>query len=132
MTLAHQNSSADVGGTINQPFCMADCNSNELTKSLRRLGLLLLEITLGTYVVKSLADTAGSITHVFLRVDGKPHNEQAISLDNAMILVGNAVHGSNGFSDAVRCCLTRILDPVPTDSEWDVLLGELYFDIVKP
>lgn len=132
MTLAHQNDSADIGGITNRQLCTADRNWNELTKSLRRLGLLLLEITFGTFVVKLRTDTTGSITHISLRVDGEPHNGQDISLDNAMILLGNAVHGSDGFSDAVRCCLTRILYPVPTDSEWDELLGELYFDIVKP
>ena len=132
MATAHQSSPARIQGNTNQPSCMANPNWNELTKSLRQLGLLLLEITLGTFVVEPSTDAAGSISQISLRVGGEPPNEEVISLKNAMGLVANAVHGSDGFVDAVRCCLTRVLDPAPTDLEWEDLMLDLYFDIVKP
>ena len=83
-----------------------------MNKPLRRLGLLLLEITLGNIVMKTESDETGSVTHVSLLVRGTPpaFKIQKIRLEKALALVANAVHGSNGFSDAVECCLTRVID----------------------
>ena len=128
------NAKAVIEGSMNDSWCMANTDWNAMTKPLRRLGLLLLEITLGTIVLKTETDTTGSITHIFLLLRGTPpaFNVQKFRLEKALALVANAVHGSNGFSDAVKCCLTRVLDQAPVDAEWEDLLKSLYFDIVKP
>ena len=123
-----------IEGNMGDSWCMADSGWNAMTKPLRRLGLLLLEITLGTIVMKAHTDSYGSITHVVLLLRGRPplFSRRTIRLEKALALVSNAVHGSDGFTDAVECCLTRVLDHLPFNDEWEVLLKNLYFDIVKP
>ena len=122
-----------IEGTMQDSWCIADTNWNAMTKPLRRLGLLLLEITLGTIVLKTETNTTGSITHIYLLLRGTPpaFNVQRLRLEKALALVAKAVHGSDGFSDAVKCCLTRNLDQAPVGDEWEDL-WKLYFDIVKP
>ena len=127
------NATAFIQGEMDDSWCTTDGNWNVMTKPLRRLGLLLLEITLGTIVLQTRTNSDGSITHIFLLVRGtNTFATRRIRLEKALALVKNAVHGSDEFSDAVECCLTRVLDQAPIDAEWDALLKTLYFDIVKP
>ena len=128
------NESSVIEGSMSDSWCMTHNSWNAMNKPLRRLGLLLLEITLGTIVMKTESDETSSVTHVSLLVRGTPpaFKIQKIRLEKALALVANAVHGSNGFSDAVKCCLTRVIDQAPVDAEWEDLLKTLYFDIVKP
>ncbi|KAG7007629.1 ATP-dependent helicase ULS1 [Physcia stellaris] len=118
-----------------ESWCMNTSDWNALTKPIRRLGLLLLEIALGTSVSNTRNDANGAVTHVFLFLRGTPprfFRKKPIRLEKALALVAKAVHGSDGFSNAIRCCLTRTLDQMPFDDEWEDLLKDLYFDIVKP
>lgn len=123
------------GSTIvGESWCMNTGEWNALTKPIRRLGLLLLEIALGTSVIETKNDANGAVTHVvfFLRSTPPRFKKKPIRLEKALALVANAVHGSDGFPNAIRCCLTRTLDQTPFDDEWEDLLKILYFDIVKP
>ena len=128
------NASPEIEGEWKHSWCTTSSTWNTMTRPLRRLGLLLIEIALGTIILETMTDHAGSITHVFILVTGDRRNyiKQRINIEKAMKLVESAAHGSSGFSDAVRCCLTRVLQPAPVDTEWENLLKTLYFDIVKP
>ena len=128
------NASPEIEGEWHHSWCTTNSTWNPMTRPLRRLGLLLIEVTLGTIILETMTNDAGSITHVFILVRGDRRNyiKQRINIGKAMELVERAVHGSSGFSDAVRCCLTRVLQPAPVDMEWELLLKTLYFDIVKP
>ena len=128
------NASQEIEGEWKDSWCTTSSTWNTMTRPLRRLGLLLIEIALGTIILETMTNHSGSITHVFILVTGDRRNyiKQRINIEKAMKLVESAVHGSSGFSDAVRCCLTRVLQPAPVDTEWEDLLKTLYFDIVKP
>ena len=124
----------EIVGNQDDSWCMDNGEWNALTKPIRRLGLLLLEIALGTTVMKTETDANGAVTHVVLLLLGTPptFKKKHIRLEKALALVANAVHGSDGFTNAIRCCLTRTLDQTPFDDEWESLLKNLYFDVVKP
>lgn len=120
---------------IGESWCMNTREWNTLTRPIRRLGLLLLEIALGTSVSNTRNDANGAVTHVCLFLRGTPprfFRKKSIRLEKALAVVAKAVHGSDGFPNAIRCCLTRTLDQMPFDDEWEDLLKDLYFDIVKP
>ena len=131
-----KQSNAFIEGSMTDSWCMArNPGWNTMTTPLRRMGLLLIEITLGTVVVRTENDPNGSITHICLLIRGSSTSGfiiKKIRLENILALVRDAVHGSDGFTESVRCCLTRTLDQSPDDAEWENSLKDLYFEIVKP
>lgn len=108
-------------------------NWNFLTKPIRRLALLLIEVTLGTTVLETQCDTTGAFTFITF-VEGEPSDlrKKRHSLDHVMENVRLAAHKSRSFKRAVRYCTTAQLPQTPDDTQMKELLAKFYWDVVVP
>lgn len=106
---------------------------NVLTKPLRRLGLLLIEITLGTTVLATQCDASGAIVSVTF-VEGEPDElrRKIHPIDQVMENVRLAAHKSRSYKGAVKYCVAAQFPQAPDDAQMAVLLANFYWDVVVP
>ncbi|KAF2463435.1 uncharacterized protein BDR25DRAFT_319958 [Lindgomyces ingoldianus] len=106
-------------------------DGDTITRSIRRLGILLLEAILSTRVKLVMTDTGTprAITAVLLRTQN-PFT-QPLPLDDVLVLVRKIID-TNTFGEVVKVCLTRTFPGAPTDQDWERIFQDLYLDIVKP
>jgi hypothetical protein len=126
-----------IEGELADSWCANEYDWDTLNKPLRHLGLLLIELTLGTIVVPRTVDSvrgAASVTAMEILVKSPPSSNTWKSLDLHAILtlVKSSVHDSDLFAEAVEYCLTGSFSPAPSDAEWERNLRRFYFRVVKP
>ena len=114
-------------------WCIAEHNWNDLTSPLRRLGLLLVEIVLGTPILGATSDRGGVIQSITF-VEGSPPTllRQPKNFDQVLRLVYIAFSRSKRSTDAIRYCLSKNFPNAPTDNDTKDLLAEYYVDVVAP
>ncbi|MCJ1271804.1 hypothetical protein MMC22_011709 [Lobaria immixta] len=106
---------------------------NVLTKPLRRLGLLLIEVTLGATVLETQCDASGAISSITF-VEGK-HDDlrrKIHQLDTVMENVRLAAHKSLPYKKAVSHCATANFPQTLDDTEMKELLAKFYWNVVVP
>ncbi len=108
-------------------------NWNTLTKPVRRLGILLIEVTLGTTVLETTCDDEGSITSITF-VEGEPDalRRKKYNIDHVMENVRQAAHKSQPYKGAIKHCITAQFPQTPDDAQMTVLLATFYWDVVDP
>ena len=108
-------------------------NWNTLTKPIRRLALLLIEVTLGTTVLETRCDSRGAIISITF-VEGAADNlrRTAHSLDYVMENVRQAAYKSRAYKEAVKYCAVREFPQTPDDAQTKILLADLYRAVVVP
>lgn len=115
--------------------CWARCNYawNTLTTPVRRLGLLLVEATLGTTVLTIECDPTGAVSSITF-VEGKPEDlrKREYPLKSVLEDVRSAAHRSALYEKAVQCCLTAVLPQFATDTQMEEVLARFYWDVVVP
>lgn len=106
---------------------------NTLTTPVRRLGLLLVEVTLGTTVLKIECDSTGAVNSIIF-VEGHPSNLRMInhSLENVLKNVRSAADRSDLYRKAVEYCLTVFLPQFATDAQMKDVLAQFYWNAVVP
>ena len=112
---------------------LAQQNWDVLTKPLRRLAILLIEVTLGTTVLETRCDDNGAIT-AFVFCEGHPGNlkRKIHSLDKVMDDVRLAAHKSRDYRQAVRHCATAHFPQTPDDAQMRILLARFYWAVLVP
>jgi hypothetical protein len=123
-----------ITGTGSNSWCATDYQWNVLTRPLRRLGLLLLEITLGTIVFDIQTGNHGAVESFSLLIKKRSgeFDKVRITRERAFTLVLRVVQPNDDFIKALRCCLTTTFECAPTDAEWEEHLQKLYLDLAKP
>lgn len=115
--------------------CWAQCHYawNTLTTPVRRLGLLLVETTLGTSVLKIRCDSTGAVSSIIF-VEGKPEDlrKKQYSLKAVLENVRLAAHRSARYEKAIERCLTAVLPDFATDAQMEGILARFYWDVVVP
>ena len=108
-------------------------NWNALTKPMRRLGILLIEVTLGTTVLEATCDARGTISSVTF-VEGEPNNlrRRIHPIDLVMENVRLAAHKSQPYKGAINHCVTAQLPQTPDDAQMTALLAKFYWHVVVP
>ncbi|MCJ1253717.1 hypothetical protein MMC24_001529 [Lignoscripta atroalba] len=108
-------------------------NWNILTTPVRRLGLLLIEATLGTTVLKVQCAPNGAVTSISF-VEGQPGNlrKKTHSLDYVLESVRFAARRSTLYEKAVKHCLTTVLPQFARDAQMEEILANFYWDVVVP
>lgn len=108
-------------------------NWNTLTTPVRRLGLLLIEATLGTTVLKVQCAPNGAVSSIAFVV-GQPGNlkKKTHSLDDVLENVRFAAHRSTLYEKAVKYCLTIVLPQSTSDAQMAEILANFYWDVVVP
>ena len=122
--------------TMEGPWCSASHYKwNFPTKPLRRLGILLVEIVLGTQInsLELMDDNSGTIRGINF-MDGEPGDETRSTdeLDGVMNRVRNKFGESRKCTEAIRYCLTEDFDEAPTDDDMRKLLAKIYHRVVEP
>ena len=114
--------------TMNDPWCNATIYQWRFpTKPLRRLGLLLVEIVLGTQIHSHEVanDDIGNVRKVTF-VGGPAKVEWVLDR------IRDKFDGSRKCESAIRYCLTKAFAEAPTDDEMRKLLAEIYHNVVEP
>lgn len=108
-------------------------NWNFLTTPVRRLGLLLIEATLGTTVLKVQCAPNGAVSSITF-VEGELQNlrKKTHSLDHVLEKVRLEAHRSNLYEEAVKHCLTTVLPQFTSDAQMKQILANFYWDVVVP
>lgn len=106
---------------------------NALTTPVRRLGLLLVEVTLGTTVLKIECDSTGVVNSIIF-VEEQYGNLRPItySLKGVLDRVHRAADKSDSYRNAVEYCLTAFLPHFATDAQMEKVLGIFYWKVVVP
>ena len=106
---------------------------NTLTTPVRRLGLLLVESTLGTTVLQIDCDSTGAVSSIVF-VEGQPPDlrKKNYLLRDVLENVRLAARGSMCYEKAVKCCLTTILPQFATDAQMESVLAKFYWDVLVP
>lgn len=112
----------------------AEDNWNSLTRPLRRSGLLLIEIVLGTPILQITSDQNGIIRSITF-VEGNPPDlgRPTVTVEKVLRRVHSAFGDQNRKAqNALRYCLSKIYPEAPTDDEMQSMLSEYYHDVVAP
>lgn len=106
---------------------------NFLTRPLRRFGLLLVEIILGTPILCITSNRQGIIETITF-VEGRPPDlaRRSETLDQVLNRVYTAFGRKQAARKAVRYCLSTVYPEAPMDDDMKTLLAELYSDVVAP
>lgn len=108
---------------------------NDLTRPIRRVGLLLVEIVLGCPILKIETDALG-IVQALVFVHTNPSNlalnERRDNLGDVLRRVRDAFSGSRSAQEAIRFCLTVVCREAPTDEEMRGLLTQFYTQVIQP
>lgn len=125
-------------------WCSTNYYWDQMNKSPRRLGLLLLELALGTVVIPSLVSNltdgtsgTGEVQNisVLVREHGKPgeYRWKELTRDRALSIAKRlSFHNQDDFKHAVEYCLTEKFPQAPNDQEREFHLKKFYFRVVKP
>lgn len=108
-------------------------NWNILTTPVRRLGLLLIEATLGTTVLKVQCAPNGAVSSITF-FEGQPENlrNKTDPLDDVLENVRFAAHKNTLYKKAVKHCLTTVLPQFARDAQMEEILANFYWDVVVP
>jgi len=106
---------------------------NFLTRPLRRFGLLLVEIILGTPILCITSNRQGIIETITF-VEGRPPDlaRRSETLDQVLNRVYTAFGRKQAARKAVRYCLSTVYPEASMDDDMKTLLAELYSDVVAP
>ena len=108
-------------------------NWNVLTRPLRRLALLLVEVSLGATVLRAQCDESGVITNmIFLEREADDLSRVVRSSEYVLENVRKAAYGSRLYRDAVEFCATTIVPLAPDDAQMKELLARFYWKVVVP
>ena len=122
-------------GDARVPLCWGQeqHNWNTLTKPVRRLGILLIEVTLGTTVLETTCDDEGTITSVTF-IEGERDNlrRTIYTIDRVIENARLAAHKSQLYTGAIRHCVTAQFPQTPDDAQMTVILATFYWDVVDP
>ena len=133
-----------LGYTEHQPAQWADTqvqvcwgqeqhNWNTLTKPVRRLGILLIEVTLGTTVFGTICDDDGTITSITFIEGERDHLRRKIyTIDHVMENVRRAAHKSQLYTGAIKHCVTAQFPQTPDDAQMKNILATFYWDVFDP
>jgi hypothetical protein len=116
---------------VRDSWCAQEYDWNSLTKPMRRLGILLVEIVLGTSILSLWNDSAGKITFISF-VEGKTPTAVKQSVDEVLQRVYDVFSKSEKSRNALRFCLTKAFPDAPTDEDMSGRLAEFYIDVVAP
>ena len=108
-------------------------NWNVLTRPIRRLGLLLIEVTLGTTVLETESDANGAFTFVtFVKGESGNLRRMAYSIEYVLEKVRLAARKSDAYKNAVNYCVKKQFPQTPDDEQMKNLLAEIYWEVVVP
>lgn len=118
---------------------MGDCwsidnyNWNSLTRPLRHLGLLLIEIVIGSPILRIASDVSGAVESIsFVQGDPSRLSDRSEKLEGMLDRVRKVFSGRDAAASAVRYCLTNVYPDAPTDDDMKKLLADYYLDVVAP
>lgn len=131
------NSDLCIDAPRGHPWCLMENHWHNLIRPIRRLGLLLVEVSLGTAVVPEIEgdpERTGAVRQIsiLIRVDNHNIGWKRTSLDEALKLIRQSNHDSEQFARAIEYCLTGSFPPSPFDNEMEEELRRFYFIVVKP
>lgn len=109
-------------------------NWDALTKPMRRLGLLLIEVTLGTTILETECDVNGAIISItFVEEDERGElRKKRHRLDHVLENIRIAAHDRNSYEEAIKHCATAHFPQCPDDAQMKDLLAKFYWDVVDP
>lgn len=130
-----EHESSQLGGTQRPCWGQSQDNHNwnSLMVPIRRVGLLLVEATLGMPVIAIRCDGHGAIASMtFLGERRGAIINESLDLDSVMDSVREAAHKSLDYMNAVKHCVTVIFPHPRDDDEVRERLAEFYSVVVVP
>ena len=118
-------------------WCEIGYDWDDFNKPLRYLGLLLVELILGTLVIPKTENSvrgAATVTSIEILVKSLPssYRWKSLNIPDTLKLIKFSVYDSDSFVDAVEYCLTGSFPSSPSDAEWEDTLKLFYYRVVKP
>lgn len=129
---------SQVAGTGDECWGHAQHTWNGLTKPLRRLALLLIEVTLGTNILNVESDENSAISFVSFvatRSRSQPNSQEVTrcSIHEMLGKVSEAALNNDPFTEAVKYCATTKGPESPeTDERTRLYLSDFYSEAVVP
>ena len=124
-------------GNPEPSWCTQNNHWYGLMKPIRHLGLLLVEIFLGTIVLPQTnnegngADTVGNI-HMIIEEQSSSSKWETFSLSKILRLIRQSFNDSDHVEAAIKYCLTNSFPSSLSDDEMEKHLRRFYFTVVKP
>lgn len=125
-------------------WCATNYHWDGMNRGPRRLGLLLIELALGTVVVPSLVSDSTNKTpgaykveniSVLVRLQSEPdkYKWKVFTRENVLSIAKRlSFHDKDDFQHAVEYCLTEPFPQSPNDRDREFQLKKFYFRVVKP
>ena len=115
--------------------CWGQANQSwdAVTNPLRRLAVLLIEVTLGTTVLAPICNVKGEIIAItFAESQNNLLRPEQYLLSNVLEQVRLAVGNDMGFKEAVKFCATQQCPQLIGDRKMEAFLKTVYFYVVHP
>ncbi|KAI1149763.1 hypothetical protein F4825DRAFT_453149 [Nemania diffusa] len=118
-------------------WCSTNYGWDDMNKAPRRLGLLLIELALGTVIMPSLtggAPGAREVGNISVLVrEGDMYKWMVLTRDRVLsIAKRRSFHDEDDFQHAIEYCLTEKFPQSPNDREREFHFKKFYFRVVKP
>ncbi|KAK5627405.1 hypothetical protein RRF57_003120 [Xylaria bambusicola] len=132
----------EVGGAheelrCDRSWCSIDYDWDDMNKAPRRLGLLLIELALGTVIMPSVtggAPKAREVDKISVLVrEENTYEWIVLTRDDALsIAKRRSFHDEDDFQHAIEYCLAEKFPQAPSDREREFHFKRFYFRVVKP